>query len=156
MGQTTLTGPVVSGDLFAGQTNGPNQGYCLLEQQVRLPFQAAAGSTDYALYIPAGSIINAIDVDVLTANNAGTSAAVIVGATAGGTDYITSTDLKSGTGRIAYAYTAAQLAAMSGVSITGAAAPTPALVNFRVTTVGTATAGFAIATLKYAQLTSSN
>ncbi|MDR3435413.1 hypothetical protein [Telmatospirillum sp.] len=157
MGQTVFTGPVVSGDLQAGQTNGPNLGFSLLEQQVGLATFGAAGSVDTKLYIPAGSIISAFDVDVLTASNDGTSSSLLIGQTVGGTEYVTSVDLKSATGRIAITYTAAQLAAMAGVSIAGVAAPTPALVNLRVTNVGTTgTAGYAVVTVKYAQLTSSN
>ena len=155
MGQTTFTGPVVSGDQGPG-TPTPNQGFALLEQQIGLATFGAAGSVDSVLYIPAGSIITGFTVDVLTASNNGTSSALLIGQTAGGTQYVTSADLKSATGRIAITYTAAQLAAMDGVTIAGVAAPTPTLVNFRVTSVGTTgTAGYAVVTVKYAQLTSS-
>ena len=155
MGQTTFTGPVVSGDQGPG-TPTPNQGFALLEQQIGLATFGAAGSVDSVIYIPAGSIINAFDVDVLTASNNGTSSALLIGNTAGGTQYASSVDLKSATGRIAITYTAAQLAAMDGVTLAGVAAPTPTLINFRVTSVGTTgTAGYAVVTVKYAQLTSS-
>ena len=128
MGQTTFTGPVVSGDQGPG-TPTPNQGFALLEQQIGLATFGAAGSVDSVLYIPAGSIITGFTVDVLTASNNGT---------------------------IAITYTAAQLAAMAGVTIAGVAAPTPTLINFRVTSVGTTgTAGYAVVTVQYAQLISS-
>jgi hypothetical protein len=157
MGQTIFTGPVITGDLQQGQTNGPNQGFVELIQQVPLATFGAAGSVDTAVYIPAGSIIRSITVDVLTVSNNGTSSTLLVGSAPGGTQYATSYDLKSATGRIAYTSTAAQLAAMNGVSLTGAAAPTPPLVNLRVTNVGTTgTAGFAVVTINYVQMTSSN
>ena len=155
MGQTTFTGPVISGDQGPG-TPTPNQGFSVLEQQIGLATFGAAGSVDSVLYIPAGSIITSFTVDVLTASNNGTSSALLIGQTAGGTQYVTSVDLKSSTGRIAYTYTAAQLAAMNGVTIAGVAAPTPTLINFRVTSVGTTgTAGYAVVTVQYAQLISS-
>ena len=157
MAATHFTGPLVSGDLQQGQTNGPNQGYVKLVQQVALATFGAAGNVDTAVYIPAGSILTGFDVDVLTASNDGTSSALSIGKTAGGTDYVTSVDLKSATGRIAITYSAAQLAAMAGVGVTGAAAPTPALVNLRVANAGaTGTAGYAVVTINYVQLTSSN
>jgi hypothetical protein len=155
MGMTVFTGPVVSGDKFAGDANGPNLGYSLLEQQIQIP-QSGAGNTDYTLYVPAGSIFQGFDVDVLTAFNSATSATLSIGTAAGGTQYVTGVDCKSATGRIAITYTAAQLAAMNGISVLGVAAPAPANVNIRMATVGATSAGFVNLTVRYAQLTSSN
>lgn len=152
MAVTRFTGPVMSGDLLAGDVGGPNLGLTELIQQVGLATFGAAGSVDTAVYIPAGSIIRSFTVDVLTVSNDGTSSTLLIGNSAGGTQYATSYDLKSATGRIAYTATAAQLAAMNGVGLTGAAAPTPALVNLRVTNVGTTgTAGYAVVTINYVQ-----
>jgi hypothetical protein len=36
MGQTNFSGPILSGDLQQGETNGPNQGFCRLSQFVTL------------------------------------------------------------------------------------------------------------------------
>ena len=152
MGQTVFTGPVAAGDQGPG-TPTPNQGFVDLNQQVALP-QNGVGTTDRALYMPLGSILEYFTVDVLTAYNSGTSATLSIGQTVGGTEYVTSVALTAA-GRINVTYTAAQLAAMNSVTLTGAAAPTPALVNFRVTTVGATSAGFAVVTLNYYQVTSS-
>jgi hypothetical protein len=154
MGRTVFTGPVVTGDLQQGQVNGPNQGFVTLEQQIQLP-QNGVGTFDFPLYVPAGSLLSAFDVDVLTAYDSATSATLSIGATAGGIDYASNISLKTA-GRIPITYTAAQLAAMDGVTVLGVAAPVVPLVNFRVVTAGATANGFVIVTLKYAQLTSSN
>ena len=65
MGATHFTGPVVSGDLQAGQTYGPNQGLTVLAQTVSLT-QNGATAVSGTLYIPAGSRIVDFTVDVLT------------------------------------------------------------------------------------------
>ena len=154
MALTRFTGPVQSGDKIVGDPNGPNVGFVILVQQIALP-QSGVGTTDFQLYVPAGSIINTIDVDVLTAYDSATSATLSIGASAGGTDYASGVSLKTA-GRISPTYTAAQLAAMSGVTVLGAAAPVAPLVNFRVVTVGATANGYVLVTLKYIQQTSSN
>jgi len=103
------------------------------------------------LYIPAGSEIIDFNVDVLTAFNSATSATLSIGLTAGGTEYVSSVNVKAATGRIAPTYTAAQLAAMNGVTTTGTAAPTTAPVVVTVTPVGATSAGYVVVTVIYAQ-----
>ena len=154
MGQTVFTGPVVSGDLQVGQTNGPNQGYCQLLQSVTIGYDATLTQAA-TLYVPAGSYITAFDVDVLTAYNSATSATLKIGNAAAGSQYVSSVDCKTATGRIAITYTAAQLAAMSGQSVLGVASATLAPVVITIVSVGQPTAGFVNVTVKYAQLTSS-
>lgn len=151
MASTHFSGPVIAGDLQQGETNGPNQGYVRLSQVTNLT-QNSTTAVSSTLYIPAGSIIENIVVDVLTAFDSATSATLSVGLTAGGTEYASSVNVKAATGRIAITFTAAQLAAMSGQSIVGVAAPTTAPVVVTITPVGATTAGYVHVTLNYIQL----
>ena len=125
MGATHFSGPVVSGTLQQGETNGPNQGFAVLTQSTSIT-QNSTTAVSSTLYIPAGSEIIDFNVDVLTAFNSATSATLSIGLTAGGTEYVSGVNVKAATGRMAPTYTAAQLAAMNGVTGTGTAAPTPA------------------------------
>lgn len=151
MASTHFSGPVIAGDLQQGEVGGPNQGPVRLSQVTNLT-QNSTTAVSSTLYIPAGSIIESIVVDVLTAFDSATSATLSVGLTAGGTQYASGVNVKAATGRIAVAYTAAQLAAMSGQSIVGVAAPTTAPVVVTITPVGATTAGYVHVTLNYIQL----
>ena len=151
MASTHFSGPVISGDLQQGETNGPNQGFVRLSQVTDLT-QNSTTAVSSTLYIPAGSIIESVVVDVLTAFDSATSATLSVGLTAGGTQYVSGVNVKAATGRIAITYTAAQLAAMSGQSVLGVAAPTTAPVVVTITPVGATTAGYVNVTLNYIQL----
>lgn len=151
MASTHFSGPVISGDLQQGETNGPNQGFVRLSQVTNLT-QNSTTAVSSTLYIPAGSIIESVVVDVLTAFDSATSATLSVGLTAGGTEYVSGVNVKAATGRIAITYTAAQLAAMSGQSVLGVAAPTTAPVVVTITPVGATTAGYVHVTLNYIQL----
>ena len=151
MGTTTFSGPVRSGTLKTGETNGPNLGYAVLQQETSIT-QNSTTAVSSTLYIPAGSKIVNILVDVLTAFNSGTSAVLSVGTTAGGTQYASGVDVKTATGRITPTFTAAQLAAMSNVSVLGVAAPTTAPVVVTVTPTGATSAGYVRVTLVYSQL----
>ena len=151
MASTHFSGPVISGDLQQGETNGPNQGFVRLSQVTDLT-QNSTTAVSSTLYIPAGSIIESVVVDVLTAFDSATSATLSVGLTAGGTQYVSGVNVKAATGRIAITYTAAQLAAMSGQSVLGVAAPTTAPVVVTITPVGATTAGYVHVTLNYIQL----
>jgi hypothetical protein len=145
MGATHFSGPVVSGTLQQGETNGPNQGFAVLTQSTSIT-QNSTTAVSSTLYIPAGS-----DIDVLTAFNSATSATLTIGTAAAGTQYVGSIDAKTA-GRAAPTYTAAQLAAMNGVTTTGTAAPTTAPVVVTVTPVGATSAGYVVVTIIYAQL----
>lgn len=155
MGATHFTGPVISGDLIQGQTNGPNQGFASLVQEIGIA-QNSTSAVSATLYIPAGSAITSFTVDVLTAFNSGTSATLSIGTVAGGTQYVSGVDVKSATGRIAITFTAAQLAAMSGQSVLGVAAPTTPPVVITITPVGATSAGYVQVNMHYVQQTSSN
>lgn len=155
MAATHLTGPLLTGDLISGQTNGPNQGFVQLVQTTTIT-KNSTNAVSSTLYIPAGSIILDFVIDVLTAFNSATSATLSIGTAAGGTQYVSGVDVKTAAGRIAPTYTAAQLAAMSNQTVLGVAAPTTAPVVVTVTPVGATSAGYVNVSVLYAQLTSSN
>jgi hypothetical protein len=150
MGATHFSGPVVSGTLQQGETNGPNQGFAVLTQSTSIT-QNSTTAVSSTLYIPAGSEIIDFNIDVLTAFNSATSATLTIGTAAAGTQYVGSIDAKTA-GRAAITYTAAQLAAMNGVTTTGTAAPITAPVVVTVTPVGATSAGYVVVTIIYAQL----
>lgn len=149
MGATHFSGPVVSGDLQSGETNGPNQGFAVLSQSTSIT-QNSTTAVSSTLYIPAGSRIVDFNIDVLTAYNSATSATLTIGTAAAGTQYVGSIDAKTA-GRAAITYTAAQLAAMNGVTVLGAAAATTAPVVVTVTPVGATSAGYVVVTVLYVQ-----
>ncbi len=150
MGATHFSGPVVAGDLGYGEVNGPNQGNVVLTQSVTLA-QNSTNAVSATMYIPAGARISNFHVDVLTAFNSGSSATLSAGITAGGTEYVSGVNVKAATGRIAITFTAAQLAAMYGVSVLGVAAPTTAPVVVTITPSGATSAGFVVVTMTYIQ-----
>jgi hypothetical protein len=149
MGATHFSGPVVSGDLQSGETNGPNQGFAVLSQSTSIT-QNSTTAVSSTLYIPAGSRIVDFNIDVLTAYNSATSATLTIGTAAAGTQYVGSIDAKTA-GRAAITYSAAQLAAMNGVTVLGAAAATTAPVVVTVTPVGATSAGYVVVTVLYVQ-----
>lgn len=149
MGATHFSGPVLSGDLQSGDTNGPNQGFAVLMQTTTIT-QNSTNAVSSTLYIPAGSQILDFNIDVLTAFNSATSATLTIGTAAAGTQYVGSINAKTA-GRAAITFTAAQLAAMSGVSVLGVASPTTAPVVVTVTPVGATSAGYVEVTIIYAQ-----
>ena len=149
MAATHFSGPVLSGDLQSGDTNGPNQGFAVLTQNTSIT-QNSTTAVSSTLYIPAGSQIINFNIDVLTAFNSATSATLSIGTAAAGTQYVGSVNAKTA-GRASITFTAAQLAAMNGVSIVGAAAATSAPVVVTVTPVGATSAGYVEVTIIYAQ-----
>ena len=150
MGTTTFSGPVRSGTLKTGETNGPNLGYAVLEQQANLT-QNSTTAVSETLYIPAGSKIIDIIVDVLTAFNSAASATLSAGITAGGTEYASGVNAKTA-GRTRPTFTAAQLAAMSNQTVLGVADATTAPVVITITPSGATSAGYVNVTVVYAQL----
>ena len=149
MGATHFSGPVVSGTLQQGETDGPNQGFSVLSQSTSIT-QNSTTAVSSTLYIPAGSRIVDFNIDVLTAYNSATSATLTIGTAAAGTQYVGSIDAKTA-GRAAITYSAAQLAAMNGVTVTGTAAATTAPVVVTVTPVGATSAGYVVVTVLYVQ-----
>ena len=149
MGATHFSGPVVSGDLQTGETYGPNQGLAVLSQATSIT-QNSTTAVSSTLYIPAGARIVDFKIDVLTAYNSATSATLTIGTAAAGTQYVGSIDAKTA-GRAAITFTAAQLAAMNGVTTTGTAAATTPPVVVTVTPVGATSAGYVVVTVLYVQ-----
>jgi len=149
MAATHFSGPVLSGDLQQGETDGPNQGFAVLTQSTAIA-QNSTTAVSSTIYIPAGSQIIDFNIDVLTAFNSATTATLTIGTSAGGTQYVGSVNAKTA-GRASITYTAAQLAAMNGVSVLGAAAATSAPVVVTVTPVGATSAGYVEVTIIYAQ-----
>jgi hypothetical protein len=149
MTATHFSGPVLSGDLQRGETNGPNEGFMVLTQNTSIA-QNSTTAVSSTIYIPAGSQIIDFNIDVLTAFNSATSATLSIGTAAAGTQYVGSVNAKTA-GRASITFTAAQLAAMNGVSVLGAAAATSAPVVVTVTPVGATSAGYVEVTIIYAQ-----
>jgi len=149
MGATHFSGPVVSGDLQQGETNGPNQGFAVLSQSTSIT-QNSTNAVSSTLYIPAGARIVDFNVDVLTAFDSATSATLTIGTAAAGTQYVSGVDAKTA-GRAAITHTAAQLAAMNDVTVTGTASPTVPTMVVTVTPVGATTAGYVVVTVLYVQ-----
>lgn len=149
MGATHFSGPVVSGDLQTGETYGPNQGFAVLSQSTSIT-QNSTNAVSSTLYIPAGARIVDFNVDVLTAFDSATSATLTIGTAAAGTQYVSGVDAKTA-GRAAITHTAAQLAAMNDVTVTGTASPTVPTMVVTVTPVGATTAGYVVVTVLYVQ-----
>lgn len=149
MSATHFSGPVIAGTLITGQTNGPNQGFVRLKQIANLT-QNSTNAVSSTIYVPAGSRISSFDIDVLTAFNSATSATLTIGTTAGATTYVGSVDVKTA-GRASITFTAAQLAAMAGVTVTGGASPVVPAVVVTITPVGATSAGYVTVAINYMQ-----
>ncbi len=147
MSQTTWTGPLASGDKNAGIAGGPNIGLATLSQSVVID-KSATLVQSATLYIPYGSQLVNIYVDVLTGYNSATSATLSVGTAAGGTTYASGVDVKV-EGRTIPTFTKAQLAAMANVGNNGNVVAT-------VTSVGQPTLGQVRVTYQYVQLTAND
>lgn len=147
MAQSTFEGPVLAGTIRQTSGDGTlirNLGSVVLAQTTTLS-QTAAGTTNATVYLPASAQITDFNVDVLTQWNSATSAALTVGTTSAGAQYVTSIDVKTATaGRQAMTFTAAQVLAMSAIGTNTSVVAT-------VASVGTTTTGSAIITVYYIQ-----
>jgi hypothetical protein len=147
MAQTTLSGPLITGDKPAGLTaNSPNLGFVLLTQTQTLNFNATLVQ-NATFFIPQNSQIVSVTPDVTVAFDSATSATLSAGITTGATTYVSSVNAKTA-GRASPTYSAAQLLAMSNVTTNE-----PIVVT--VTSVGQPTAGQVVVTISYIQKTSS-
>ena len=112
IGSTLRTGSGTLTDTIDG-------GYVVVSQTTTVTTAAAGTATSATLTIPASSqIINIfIDGTVVAVAGAGTATTipVTVGTVAAGTQYVSATDAIAG-GRIALAFTAAQVSAMADVT----------------------------------------
>ena len=111
IGSTLRTG---SGTL----TDSTDGGYVVVSQTTTVTTAAAGTATSATLTIPASAqiiniLIDTVQLQVIGAGTA-TTMPVTVGTAAAGTQYVSSTDAIAG-GRVALAFTAAQLAAMADV-----------------------------------------
>jgi len=146
MAQTTWSGPLASGDRPAGYPGGPNLGYVVLSQTVLINRDATLVQSA-SLNLPYGSQIIQTIVDVLTQYDSATSATLTIGTTAGGTQYASGVNVKTGV-RVIPTQTAAQLAAMDDIGSTGTVVAT-------VTSVGQPTVGQVRVTIQCVQAQSS-
>lgn len=153
MTATHFSGPLQVGSRATGETLGNTQGFVLVGQALNLT-QNSTTAVSGTIYVPTGSRIVDIIVDVLTAFNSVTSAVLSVGTAAAGTQYASGVDVKTATGRIRPTFTAAQLAAMSGQSILGVAAAiaSPGTVVVTITPTGATSAGYVTVNVLYEQL----
>jgi len=147
MSQTTWSGPLASGDINAGKAGGPNIGLAVLSQTVLIDFDATLVQ-NATVYLPYGSQILNIVVDVLTQYNSATSATLTVGTASAGTTYASGVNAKTAA-RTTPTFTAAQLAAMANIGNTGPVVAT-------VTSVGQPTAGQVRVTYQYVQTTAND
>lgn len=146
MGQATLSGPVRAGTVREGAT--PNVGNVTLSQ-TGLINQNSTTTVDLTFYVPDGSRIVDIIVDVLTAYNSVTSATLTMGTASVGVQYASGVDVKTATGRIRPTFTATQLTNMASTPLTSSSTP-PAIVA-SVAVVGATSTGQVRVTLVYVQ-----
>lgn len=154
MGATHFTGPVIVGD---PSTTPSQQGELELYQDIIIlgSQTAAAGTYNFLLNIPPGSVIMGFEVIVTTVWNSATSAAMSVGsdATTNKAIYFTVADLKAVTPPFAtMVQTNAQIAAQRGYTILGVPAPIPGPINIQIVTVGATTQGAALVSVHYVQV----
>jgi hypothetical protein len=147
MSQTTWSGPLASGDINAGKAGGPNIGLAVLSQTVLIDFDATLVQNG-TVYLPFGSQIVDIIVDVLTQYDSATSATLTVGTASAGTTYASGVNAKTGV-RVRPTFTAAQLAAMDNIGTNGTVVAT-------VTSVGQPTVGQVRVTYQYVQTTAND
>lgn len=147
MSQTTWSGPLASGDINAGKAGGPNIGLATLSQTVLINRDATLVQNG-TVYLPFGSQIVDIIVDVLTQYDSATSATVSVGTSSGTTTYANGVNAKTGV-RVLPTFTAAQLAAMDDIGTNGTVVAT-------VTSVGQPTVGQVRVTYRYVQTTAND
>ena len=111
IGSTLRTG---SGTL----TDSTDGGYVVVSQTTTITTAAAGTATSATLTIPASAqiisfFVDTVQLQVIGAGTA-TTMPITIGTAAAGTQYVSATDAIAG-GRIALAFTAAQLTAMSDV-----------------------------------------
>lgn len=138
-----FTGPLEVGTGPGTESTG--KGTVVLTQTTLLNFTAESGggsdNVDATVVLPLRAQILAIYVDTLTAWDSVTSAGLTIGTTAGGTEILSSSDVKSN-GRETTAPSAAQLAVWDDISTT-------TTMYIRVAQVGNTTAGQARVTFVY-------
>lgn len=152
MSRSTFSGPILSGTVRYGQYKAV--GNSSQAQSVTLT-QNGTNVVNGTMYIPALSQITSFTVDTTVSWNSATSATLTIGTASGGTQYVTSVDVKASTGRSTLTFTQAQLIAMLSAAqdntvSTAAGAPLSTIV-VTVTPVGATTAGTTVVTMHYLQ-----
>ena len=150
MSRSTFSGPIRSGTNRYAPTL--NVGTTVLTQAVPFTFDATLVQS-VTFYIPSGSKIINIFVDVITAYDSATSATLTVGKAAAGTQYASGVNVKT-TARTTPTFTTTQLTNMQSTPVDVAAANGQAAssaIVVTVTSVGQPTAGTGFVTMQYAQ-----
>lgn len=139
---TYMQGAIKSGD---SPSEYQNVGYAVFAQTKLVDFVAESGggndNVDVTIQVPVSAQVHSINVDTLTAWDSVTSAGLTVGTSDGGTQFLSSSDVKSA-GREAPTLTAAQLALWDDVGSTNT-------LHIRVAQSGNTTAGQARVTVLY-------
>lgn len=149
---SNIGGPLFLGNNLTTKVDGtlPNIGTPILEQSFSISAVASTVTTatsvvNYQVQIPPNSTITGFTFDLITAWNSNTSANLKIGTNSGGTDYVSSQDLKALTpGRVSITYTPAQLSSMYNVG-------TFTTVMATVASTGTTSAGFGTIQVQYIQ-----
>jgi hypothetical protein len=151
MSRTTFSGPIKAGTVRNNKYN--NVGFTVLRQTELVTFNTTLKSENI-IYLPSGSNILNVAVDVITAFDSATSATLTIGKTSAGTDYVSGVNAKTAA-RTIPTFTAAQLLAMQSTpvdissSVTGEA---PCSILYTtITSVGQPTAGSVYVTIQYTQ-----
>jgi hypothetical protein len=150
MSRTTFSGPVKSGTNRYSPYK--NVGTTVITQQTPFTFDATLVQ-NATFYIPAGSKIINIFVDVITAYDSATSATLTIGKASAGTQYASGVNAKTA-GRTTPTFTAAQLTNMQSTPVDVAAANSQqasSAIVVTITSVGQPTAGTGFVTVEYAQ-----
>lgn len=152
MSRTTFSGPIKSGTNRYNPYQ--NVGTTVLTQEVPFTYDATL-TQNVTFYIPAGSRIVNIFVDVITAYNSATSATLTVGKTSGGTEYASGVNAKT-TGRTTPTFTTTQLTNFQSTPIdissqTASNNGASSAIVVTVTSVGQPTAGTGFVTISYVQ-----
>ena len=146
---TTITNTVLGSPLGSGtvsqDASTADVGLCVLAQSKTIS-KSTTGTVTFSsiVYLPPYSQIVDIIIDPLVAWDSGTSAGLTVGTAAAGTQYASSTDMKTASARSSPTFTLAQLAAMVSVGTT-------TTVYITMAQVGTTTAGSCQVTILYVQ-----
>jgi hypothetical protein len=151
MSRTTFSGPVKSGtNRYAPYQN---VGTTVITQSVPFTFDATL-TQNATFYIPAGSKILNMQVDVITAYDSATSATLTVGKTSGGTQYASGVNAKT-SGRTTPTFTTTQLTNFQSTPIDVAASTTGSdavsAIVVTITSVGQPTAGTGFFSMQYIQ-----
>ena len=130
----TIFGRLAAGTIFSGSTE--NIGDCICYKSVTVAVTTTGSGT---INLPNNSKILEVVVFGNTQYDSATSATLTVGQAAAGTDYVTSVDVKAGTGKMTVTYTDAQRVTMQNIGTNTSVVATVTIVG--ATTVGSVEVG---------------